>query len=111
MSLARVIRTFVLLAIFLWLFSLLGCAVVSETRTVKNPDGSTTTTDSKRVEYRPSYSYAYVAPVVPYGVYVPPVYVAPQYHSGHWALPIWTNGVPVCRGGRARLINRRCYFY
>jgi len=99
---ARLLSTFAL-------FSLFGCAMVSETRTVKNQDGSTTTTDSKRLEYRPSLPYVYAAPA-PYGVYVPPVYVAPQY-SYNWALPIWTNGVPVCRGGRARLINRRCYFY
>lgn len=78
------------------IFSLFGCAVVSETRTVKNQDGSVTTTDSKRLEYRPSLPY---------------VYVAPQYPYNQWALPVWMNGVPVCRGGRARLINRRCYFY
>lgn len=97
---------------FACLVSLFGCAV-TETRTTKHADGSTTTETKQAGWVAPRYAYApgiVVAPAVPYGTYVPPVYVAPQNY-GSWALPIWTNGVLVCRGGRARLINRRCYFY
>lgn len=99
----RLLSTFAILSLF-------GCAVVSETRTVKNSDGSTTTTDSTRLEYRPTYSYyapsVIVGPVAP----VYPAYVGRPTSYGLWIPAIWVNGSWACDRRHARLIGRRCYY-
>lgn len=99
MSLARVIRIFVLFAIFLWLFSLLGCATYTRQTTETKPDGTKVTKTESGVEYRPTYSYGYV----------PGVIVGPMSY-GPWVGAVWVNDGWTCRRRHARLVGQRCYY-